>query len=84
MGQIYLGNDEYSRAQTILNFESSDNDTEGLRQYVLAAVHLSTGNVGDALELYNSDAVAQSSLIDPNQLQMAKEGAEKYKSIIGK
>lgn len=82
LGQIYLGADRYMEAESILNFVSEDKDTEGLRQYVLAAIKLSTGFVDEALELYNSQDIEQSDLVDKNQLKVALEGAKQYKSLI--
>lgn len=83
LGQIYLGSDMYDKATNILQFESSDKDTEGLRKYVLAAVNLSKGNVEEALELYNSQEIELSDLVDKNQLKVAISGAKQYKSLLG-
>ena len=83
LGQIYLGTDKYDKANTILQFESTDKDTEGLRKYVLAAVNLSKGNVEEALELYNSQEIELSDLVDKNQLKVAISGAKQYKSLLG-
>lgn len=84
LGQLYLGSDNYNEAESILNFVSSDKDTEGLRQYVLAAVKLSTGFVDEALKLYKSPDIELSDLVDKNQLRVALQGAKQYKSLIEK
>ncbi|MFA7326618.1 MAG: glycosyltransferase family 2 protein [Candidatus Kapaibacterium sp.] len=84
LGQLYLGSDRYNEAESILSFVSEDKDTEGLRQYVLAAVKLSTGFVDEALVLYNSRDIELSDLVDKNQLKVALQGAKQYKSIIEK
>jgi len=84
LGQLYLGADKYNEASQILDFESDDKDTEGLRQYVLAAVHLSKGNPGEALKLYNSHKVELSDLVDKNQLKSSISGAKKVKEIMEK
>lgn len=82
LGQLYLGSDRYDESESILSFTSQDKDTEGLRKYVLAAVKLSTGFVEDALNLYQSDEVELSDLVDKNQLKVALKGAKQYKSLI--
>jgi len=82
LGQLYLGSDRYEDAVSVLSFKSEDKDTEGLRQYVLAAVKLSTGFVDEALGLYNSNEVELSDLVDKSQLQVALQGAKQYKSLI--
>ncbi|MER3329766.1 MAG: hypothetical protein RIF34_09335, partial [Candidatus Kapaibacterium sp.] len=82
LGQLYLGSDKYSDAESILTFVSEDKDTEGLRQYVLAAVKLSTGSVEEALKLYKSNDVELSDLVDKSQLKVALQGAKQYKSLI--
>ena len=84
LGQIYLGADRYSDANKVLDFESDDKDTEGLRQYVLAAVHLSKGNPDEALKLYNSHKVELSDLVDKKQLKLAIDGAKKVKELMEK
>jgi glycosyltransferase involved in cell wall biosynthesis len=82
LGQLYLGSDRYDESESVLSFTSQDKDTEGLRKYVLAAVKLSTGFVEDALNLYQSDEVELSDLVDKNQLKVALKGAKQYKSLI--
>jgi tetratricopeptide (TPR) repeat protein len=82
LGQLYLGSDRYEDAGSVLSFKSEDKDTEGLRQYVLAAVKLSTGLVDEALGLYNSNEVELSDLVDKSQLKVALQGAKQYKSLI--
>lgn len=82
LGQLYLGSDRYSDAETVLNFVSEDKDTEGLRQYVLAAVKLSTRFVDEALTLYKSPDIELSDLVDKTQLKVALQGAKQYKSLI--
>ena len=82
LGQLYLGSDRYNDAETVLNFISEDKDTEGLRQYVLAAVKLSTGFVDEALTLYKSPDIELSDLVDKTQLKVALQGAKQYKSLI--
>lgn len=82
LGQLYLGSDRYDDSESVLSFTSQDKDTEGLRKYVLAAVKLSTGFVEDALNLYQSDEVELSDLVDKNQLKVALKGAKQYKSLI--
>lgn len=84
LGQIYLGNDKYDEAESVLSFISKDKDTEGLRQYVLAAVKLSTGFVDEALILYNSPDIELSDLVDKSQLSVALQGAKQYKSLLEK
>jgi tetratricopeptide (TPR) repeat protein len=84
LGQLYLGLDRYNEAESVLSFVSEDKDTEGLRQYVLAAVKLSTGFVDKAIELYKSRDIELSDLVDKHQLKVALEGANQYKSLITK
>lgn len=82
LGQLYLANDDYNNAKEILDFVSEVPDTEGLRKYVLGTVMLYLGDIDSSLVLYGSEEANSSNLVDKSQLEIAIDGAKKFKTII--
>jgi glycosyltransferase involved in cell wall biosynthesis len=69
LGQIYLKNDKIKSALKALGFSSRDNDREGLRLFIMAALKALQGNYSDALSLYNNPLVLQSGMVGKGLLK---------------
>jgi len=73
LAQIALKNDDVSGIMNWTNFRSRDLNREGLRLYVKGAGKLMAQNFDEAKSIYNSKEVNQSSLVNKEQLEKAKE-----------
>ena len=73
LAQIALNNDDIIGVLKWTDFKSRDINREGLRKYVKGAAKLMSQNFEEAMRLYNSNEVNQSSLVNKEQLDQAKE-----------
>jgi glycosyltransferase involved in cell wall biosynthesis len=73
LAQIELSFEQLNDMDKWLNFISNDNDIEGLRLFVTAAKLSLQRRFSDALKIYQSEEVRNSSLVDKNKLKEATE-----------
>lgn len=73
LAQISLKQNLIQDVLTYTNFKSTDLDFEGLRKFVLAAAYLESKNIAEAKNLYNSDEVTKSNLVDKDIVNKALE-----------
>jgi len=72
LSQIALSSDNLEEIPRLLEFESTDIEREGFRKYIMAAYQLQKHNFAEALELYNSEDLLQSSMVDQDKVAQAK------------
>lgn len=77
LAQINLNEDDYNQTLKYLDFTSNDENTEGLRKYILATVLLLQGNYKKAKETINSNEIKNSLLVN-------QEDVERLESVINK
>jgi hypothetical protein len=68
-----MKNDDINGIMKWTNFKSRELNREGLRLYVKGAGKLMAQNFEEAKRIYNSKEVNQSSLVNKEQLEKAKE-----------
>jgi hypothetical protein len=73
LAQISLKQNLIQDVLTYTNFKSTDLDFEGLRKFVLAAAYLESKNIAEAKNLYNSNEVTKSNLVDKDIVNKALE-----------
>jgi glycosyltransferase involved in cell wall biosynthesis len=73
LAQVCMKNDDINGIMKWTNFKSREFNREGLRLYVRGAGKLMAQNFDDAKRIYNSKEVNQSSLVNKEQLEKAKE-----------
>jgi glycosyltransferase involved in cell wall biosynthesis len=73
LAQISLKNDDINGIMKWTNFKSRELNREGLRLFVKGAGKLMAQNFEEAKRIYNSKEVNQSSLVNKEQLEKAKE-----------
>ena len=66
LAQINLSQNNLETAEQWLRFESQNDNLEGFRQFVLAAIKMSQNNFLDAKTLYANEKVQNSSYVDKN------------------
>lgn len=73
LAQIALDYGEYSEIENLLDFESEDENLEGLKLFVLGASYLNSQKFEKAKEVYFSDKIEKSIMVNKNILAKAKE-----------
>lgn len=71
LAQIALAEDEHDQLKTFLQFTSTDTHVEGFRKFILAANALINKDFTQAEQLYTSEEVENSALVDKNTVEKA-------------
>ena len=80
LAQISLGEDDWEAVREYLDFRSNEPAREGFRLFILASTLIQEGRFTDALNIYESDIVRSSPIVDKNILY---ESIEQLKKITG-
>ena len=73
LAQINLSENNLNNAEKWLDFNCEDDNREGFRKFILAAIKLSNQDYEAARMLYSNDKVINSSLVDKNIIQEANK-----------
>lgn len=84
LAQIALANDDINELSSMLEFSSENIDREGFRLYLLATGKLVSRDFDTAYNLYNSDEILQSSLVDKEKVFEARIALEGVLNQINK
>jgi glycosyltransferase involved in cell wall biosynthesis len=71
LSQIALAEDDIKSLQEWCNFKSMDVNRDGLRKFILGAGYMTNKQFSLALELYKSDEVQNSNMVDRNRVNDA-------------
>lgn len=80
LGQIELSSENFDEVESILDFKAVDPEMEGLRKFVLGASFLNDGKYLQAKEMYSSDEVKNSQLVDQNIVNKALQIIEQLET----